>query len=165
MPRFTAADTQMMRIEGALFSLALLALAACGIAANTINDLKVAPSVFDAALVSNAVLINGTGINPTVPDPAAPVAGGCLVRFANIKGNDVNCSDASLYSNQQACLLNPYPGYANFLVAGCPTSNLIGSCFYGVQTTYYYQGYLIISPDTPVSVLSAGCVAAGGIWR
>lgn len=154
-----------MRVKGVIFSLALLTLAACGNASSTMNNLKAGPSVFDAPLTSNAVLLNGTGMNPAAPDPAAPVAGGCLVRFANITGNDINCSNASLYNNRKACLLNPYFGYANFLVESCPTSNLIGSCFYGDQTMYYYQGYLLISPATPVTVLSAGCAAAGGIWN
>lgn len=149
----------------AIFALALLTLAACGNTSNTGNNTKVAPSYFDAALVSNAVLINGTGFNPTVPDPAAPVAGGCLARFTDIRGNDINCSNAPLDPNRQACLLNPYFGYANFMVVDCPASNLIGSCVFTTHTLYYYQGYLIISPGTAVSTLSDGCIAAGGVWR
>lgn len=150
---------------GAILIPALLALAACGNASSALDTVKAGPSVFDAPLVSNAVLINGTGYNPTVPDPAAPVAGGCLARFTDIRGNDVNCSNASLYNRLQACTLNPYFGFANFLVVGCPTSNLVGSCVFTTHTLFYYQGYLIISPNTAVSALSAGCVAAGGAWR
>lgn len=145
-----------------------LTLAACG-NATTGADTKVAPSSFDAPLGSNAVLINGTGINSTGINPAttsaaAPTAVGCLSRVAGINGNDINCSDEAKYSSQQSCQLNPYFGYANFLVASCPTTNLIGTCTFATHKMYYYQGYLIVSPATPVSALSAGCTADGGTW-
>lgn len=140
-----------------------LALAACGNTA-TSNNSTVGPSVFNAALASNAVLLNGTGANPTAPDPAAPLAGGCLVRLTSIRGNDINCSNAPQYASQQYCQLNPYYGYANFLVESCPTTNLIGRCIFPTHTMYYYQGYLIISPSTPVDLLWTGCVNDGGVW-
>ncbi len=64
----------------------------------------------------------------------------------------------------KACQLNPYYGYANFLVESCPTTNLIGSCVFTTHTMYYYQGYLIVSPGTDVNTLSTGCAADGGTW-
>ncbi len=153
-----------MRSIKARFILALLVLAACG-NTTTSNNSKAGPSVFDTPLGSGAVLLNGTGMNPTAgSDPAAPVAGGCLVRFNNINGNDINCSDHPQYASMVACQLNPYYGYVNFLVEACPTTNLIGSCNFSTHTIFYYQGYLIISLNTPVSALSAGCTADGGTW-
>ncbi|MBI5637843.1 MAG: hypothetical protein HZA03_07735 [Nitrospinae bacterium] len=155
---------QTMRVREVVFIFAALMLAACG-NANTANNSTAGPSVYDAPLGSNAVLLNDTGMNPRAGiDPAAPVAGGCLVRFTNISGNDINCSNAGLYANQTACQLNPYYGYANFLVQSCPTGNLIGRCVYPGHTMYYYAGYQIISPNTPVSALVTGCAASGGAW-
>lgn len=147
----------------ALTFMATLPLVACGNATNGANT-KVAPSVFDAPLGSDAVLVNGTGINPAAPSATAPTVAGCLSRATGINGNDINCSDEAKYSSLQSCQLNPYFGYANFLVKSCPTTNLIGHCTFATHTMYYYQGYLIVSPATPVSVLSAGCAADGGTW-
>lgn len=153
-----------MLVKGAFFILTMAAFAACGSSSTSGSNTKVAPSVFDAPLGSNAVLLNGTGYNSAAPSSTAPTAGGCLSRFTNVNGNDINCSDEAKYSSMQACQLNPYYGYANFLVENCPTTNLIGKCTFSGYTMYYYQGYLIISPGTPVSVLSAGCKADGGTW-
>jgi hypothetical protein len=153
-----------MRARGAIYILALVTLAGCGNSNTSGSNTKVAPSVFDAPLGSNAVPLNGTGFNPTAPSATAPTAGGCLSRLTNINGNDINCSDDPQYSSSQACQLNPYYGFANFLVESCPTTNLIGRCAFSGYTMYYYQGYLLISPNTPVSVLSTGCSADGGTW-
>lgn len=154
---------QAMRVKNAIFILVMLMLAACG-NANTANNSKVGPSIYDAPLGSNAVLLNDTGMNPRAGTTGAPVAGGCLVRFTNISGNDINCSNAALYANQTACQLNPYYGYANFLVQSCPAGNLIGRCIYPDHTMYYYAGYQIISPNTPLSALVTGCTTSGGAW-
>ncbi len=152
-----------MRVRGVAFILILTALAGCG-NANSGNNTKAGPSVYDAPLGSDAVLLNGTGLNPDASRANAPVAGGCLSRLTNIKGNDINCSNHPLYASQQVCQLNPYQGFANFLVEKCPTTHLIGKCVYPTHTMYYYQGYLIISPSTTTEMLSVGCTASGGSW-
>lgn len=152
-------------IPGILLAI-VLAVADCGQKQDQNKPASVAPLVaFGPSLGSDAVLINGTGINRPV---ASTPPRGCLSRVTGITGNDVNCDESFAYLGELSCQLNYYPGYQNFLVEKCPSTNHLGGClkFSGAtaNTLHYYAGYQIVSPSTQISVIQADCTLFGGVW-